>query len=293
MVKMKNSAAGAIAAAMAILAAPPVSASDAFEAFAVSDEANRQAVDYSEVDAFLDTFGVMRSGRLNLYYSAMRPQGVNYLNAYTTALAGLEPSKLSRKEQLAYWLNMRNMLVIRAIAAEPPGRSLKDERWDGNAPGEMWTRKRLSVEGVSLSIDDIERHILLKNFDNPNIIYGLYQGVEGGPAMLSKGFTGRAVDEQLETIGRDYVNDRKNIRVRSGSARVSLIYHWYKDALFGGDDAEVIRHIAALAKPGLSESLSGITSIDEQRFSYSLDEHEVRQQRPQQSFPSGGVGRGS
>lgn len=296
MVKMKSGAAGAVAAVLAVFASSGVFASEAFEAFAVSDEANAQAVSYAEFDEFLDAFAVRDGGRLNLYYSAMRPQGVNYLNAYTAALARLTPSKLSRKEQLAYWLNLRNALVIRAIAAQPPGRSLKDERWDGDEPGEMWTRKRLAVEGVSLSINDIEEYILLKNFDNPNLVYGLYQGVEGGPAMHVKGFTGAAIDEQLESIGRDYVNNRKNVRVRSGNVRVSLIYHWYKDALFDGSDADVISHIASLARPRLGENLADVSSISEQRFSYSLDEHEVRQQRPPQSFSSGGgggVGRGS
>lgn len=297
MINWKSGAAGAVAAALTALASPTVFASDAFDVFAVSDEANTQSVDYAEFDTFLDTFGIRSGDRLNLYYSAMRPQGVNYLNAYTAALARLEPSKLSRKEQLAYWLNLRNALVIRAIATQPPGRSLKQERGDGDEPGEMWTRKRLAVEGVSLSINDIEQHILLKNFDNPNVIYGVYQGVEGGPAMQSKSFTGRAIDERLEALGRDYVNDRKNVRVRSGSVRVSLIYHWYKDALFQGSDAEVISHIASLAKPNLRENLTGVSSIGEQRFSYSLDEHEVRRQPPQQSFSSSGgggsVGRGS
>lgn len=289
---VKDSVAGIVATAMAGLLAPPALAMDEFDVFAVYDDANTQSINYAEFDKFLDVYSVKDGARLNFNYSAMRSQGGRYLNAYVTALASFTPSQWSRKEQLAYWLNLRNILIIRAIAAESPGRSLKNERWEGSSPGEMWTRERLTVEGVSVSINDIEHHILLNHFDNPNIIYGLYQGAQGGPALNGKMFTGEKVEQELQSIGETYVNDRKNVRVRSDRVRVSLIYHWYKDAAFNGEDAQVIEHIVSLAKPSLKTELAEITSISEQRFSYSLDEHEVRQQRIQQNFPSGGA-RGS
>lgn len=292
MTNFKQGAAGAIAAAMAMLGAPTALAQDKFDVFNTHNEASTQSVSYAEFDEFLRVFSVRKGGRLTFNYSAMRPQGVRYLNAYATSLSGLTPSQWSRQEQLAYWLNLHNVLVIRAIAAQSPGRSLKDERWDGDEPGEMWTRKRLSVEGVSLSIDDIEQKILFSKFDNPNIIYGLYQGVRGGPNMSPVSFTGANVEQELKSLGEDFVNNRKNVRVRSANVRVSLIYHWYKDAAFDGDDGKIIEHVRSLAKSGLQGDLEDVTSVGEQRFSYAVDEYEVRQQIPQQGF-SGGGARGS
>jgi len=207
----------------------------------------------------------------------MRPEGVEFLKAYSEALAGLSPSSLSRHEQLAYWLNLRNIMVIQAIAAEPPGRSLKGERGTVAEPGEMWTRKRLTIENVSLSIDDIEKNIILRNFDNPNIIYGLYQGAKGGPALWRKGFSGATIEADLKSLGENYVNERSVIRIRSNKARVPLVYHWYKDTLFNGEDAKVIEHLSGLAKPELRDELEEIADLGERKFSYALDVHEVRQ----------------
>jgi len=283
----------AIAAAMLIAQPVTAFAEDKFDVFTVYDEANTQFIGYDEFDTFLKHFGVKRGKRLNMHYSAMRPQGVVFLDSYRDALGGVSPSKMSRQEQLAYWLNLRNLLVIRAIAVDSPGRSLKGERGDHADPGEMWTRRRLTIEGVSLSIDDIERHIILRNFDDPNIIYGLYQGVKGGPALWNKGFRGATVHQELEALGKTYVNDGGVIRVRSNEVRVPLVFHWYKQALFNGEDSKVIEHLTAIAKPQLGASLGAITSLGKQKFSYSLDEHQVRQQQQYRPSSGGGVGGGS
>ena len=267
--------------AMSALIMPwsPAVAEDQFDVFAASDETNSQTVSYEKIEEFLDIYAVKRGERLNLSYSAMRPQGLAFLNGYQAGLGRISPTTLSRNEQLAYWLNLRNIMIIRAIADEQPRRSLKKARGDAGEPGEMWTRKRLSIEGVSLSINDVEQNIILRQFDDPNIVYGLYQGVQGGPALHGKGFQGATIAEDLQALGTEYVNQKGVISVRKDEVRVPLTYHWYKDALFNGDDSKVIEHIASLASSGLQTKVSSASSLGQQKFRYSLDEHQIRTQR--------------
>lgn len=284
-----------IALVITAVFAAPSSAQDEFDVFASANAENTQRISYSEFDEFLKTFGREEKDRLVIYYRAMKPRGVAYLDSYTDALAKLTPSNFSKDEQLAYWLNLRNILIVRAIGAGSPGHSLKEERGDPSNPGEMWTRKRLSVEGVAMSIDDIEQKIILRNFDNPNLVYGLHQGTKGGPVLSMKTFTGLSVNDALQSLGADFVNARRSVSVKSDTVKAPAIYSWYKEALFDGSDAAVIDHLRGLAEPKLHEKLASATKLAPKKFSYSIDVFEVRQS-PQVNLrgsSTSGLGSGS
>jgi len=253
-------------------------AADDFDAFAAHDENSKARIDHGAFAQILDAFGVMERGRLQIYYSALRQQGLPYLERYISGLANLPVSSLSRSEQMAYWLNLRNALVLESIAAKSTNRKFKSSRGDALSPGEAWTQKRVSVSGVSLSIQDIEKGILLRQFADPNLLYGLYQGSKGGPALSRDPFSGSNVRFQLRQLGIDYVNAGRAVRVKSGEARVPALYQWYIYDLFDGEDQAVIAHLKGLAETRLALSLQDAYSLSEKspRFSYNLDEYEVR-----------------
>lgn len=282
--------------------APAQAQESGIETFATHNPNSNQAIDYQPLDTFYEAFGREEDGRLNLFYEGMDPQGVEFIDAFLSALSTISPTVLNRDEQLAYWLNIRNLMIISAIASDDPGRSLEDERGTFAEPGEMWTQKLVTIDGVTLSIDDIERDIILRNFsDNPYVLYGLYQGVQGGPPLMAMGFRGGMIREDLRGMAEKYLNGRRVVRVRRDEANVPLPLIWYKDILFGGDDARIIAHLKDVAGEDLLEDLADAQEVDDQDFSYRLDEFEIRQQRqrvvgpsgiPGGGFPGGGGGGG-
>ncbi len=280
---------GAVAGFVSAGVASPAFAQSAFDKFQAFNADSERAIDYEAFDTLMDRFSFKRGSRTNVFYAGLRPQGVIFLNQFTNALANIQPASFSRDEQLAYWLNLRNILIVRAIAADDPGRTIKRERGDAANPGEMWTRKRVTVQEVPVSIADIEQEILLRHFaDDANVLYGLYQGSKGGPALRRTAFRGASIRDDLKEEGAKYVNARRSVRVKSGTASVSAVYLWYKEALFGGDDGAVVAHLQSLAEGRLQNSLSDATSISAAKFDYALDEHVVRQQR---QVGAGGLGR--
>ena len=63
----------------------------------------------------------------------------------------------------------------------------------------MFEKKLLTVAGVPLSLNDIQFTILKQNYDsNPLVIYGLYQGIIGGPNIRKTAYTGANVWRALE-----------------------------------------------------------------------------------------------
>jgi len=132
-------------------------------------------------------------------------------------------SKFSREQQLAYWLNLYNITVVNQIVAVYPKRSLKKMIQGRNS---IFSEKLLTVAGIPLSLDDIQFTILKQNYDNdPLIIYGLYQGIIGGPDIRPLAYNGDDVYRALEDNAFEFVNSNRGTFIRDEKTfRVSSLY---------------------------------------------------------------------
>lgn len=247
-----------------------------FEVFAQHDNTNGQGLKYEVYTKLLDKLSTEISGRTALYYGAVDERSAAVFSTYLSELAKLDIRTLSQNEQLAYWLNVSNLLVVNTIIAERSGRSLEKLRGDSQNPGSAWKREQIEVLGVPLSLHDIEHGILLRYFNTPDLVYGMYQGARGGPSLPREPFEGANVEIQLRELGERFVNSRRAIKVRSSSAQIPEVYLWYADALFGGEHAAIIDHLKERAKPRLQGQLAKANEVSPQRFSYVIDEAQLR-----------------
>lgn len=123
--------------------------------------------------------------------------------------------RFSRNEQLAYWLNLYNVTMLNEVVKVYPKRSLKKLLVGKKSVKE---EKLLNVAGVPLSLDDIQYAILGNNYDNdPLIMYGLYQGIIGGPNIRKSAYTGSNVYRNLERNAREFINSNRGTFPGSGS----------------------------------------------------------------------------
>jgi len=150
--------------------------------------------------------------------------------------------KFSRDEQLAYWLNLYNITLLDEIVRVYPQPELEDFLVGKNS---VLSKKILTVAGVPLSLDDIQFTILKQNYENtPLVIYGLYQGIIGGPNIRKSAYTGKYVyadliDNAIEFINSNRGTESKNDRV----FRVSSLYA--RNTLFFPDfDADLTAHLS-------------------------------------------------
>lgn len=161
--------------------------------------------------------------------------------------------KFSRNEQLAYWLNLYNVTILDEIVKVYPERDLEDLLVGKKS---ILPKKLLNVAGIPLSLNDIEFTILKQNYNNdPLVIYGLYQGIIGGPNIRKNAFTGKYVygdliDNAVEFINSNRGTDSKSKRV----FRVSSLYA--RNELFFVDfDADLSKHLATYLE---GEELTGL-----------------------------------
>lgn len=190
--------------------------------------------------------------------------GRQYLFGIRRSLAQLPSetslAKFSRDEQLAYWLNLYNVTVLTEVVSVYPLRSLKHLAVGEDA---VWSKKLLTVAGVPLSLNDIQHTILKQNYgDNPLIIYGLYQGVVGGPNIRRSAYTGKEVWRDLEANAFEFVNSNRG--TFSNDENVFLVSNWYgrNSGYFPEFDADLAQHLLTYLEGDLRNRLQTASTLD-------------------------------
>lgn len=238
--------------------------------FAYHPESSSISVNYEDYIRFMNSYSLVHKNRVKLDYSLIKTAGARKLIQHIQYLKDLPVDQLSRNDQLAYWLNLRNLLVIFAIAVDG-STEISEERGTFDEPGEMWTKKMVMVNDVNLSINDIEKDIILANWKDPNIVYGLYQGVDGAPPLYKPGFRGENVRDVLPKLGKRYLNEKGVVKIKANQAQIPQVYGWYREALFKDDDKKIVKHLRRLAKESQFKKLEPVNSIEMDKLSYNID----------------------
>ena len=269
--------------AMAGLFAPTLSAddtaaaADAIAAASAGDEVKLAALDsdyarpdYSQMTKFMKRDSVNSRGRPSIAYNDLRKDSPEFFGSYGDYLVNIDTSGFSQDDQLAYWLNLQNFLVVKAITEDTKKTNLKSLRGSGDKPGKLWTKERVDIGGNAYSIADIENKIIAE-FDNPNVIYGLYQGVKGAPCLSETPYEGASVTARLDELGKQYVNSRGIVTPEKGVASVTPIYDWYKADLFEDNEKTLLAHLKTNAATHLRGRLNTVREIKYTKLNYDID----------------------
>lgn len=258
----------------AILASTALSfAAPAFAQITPASYQSSSSIDYSAYDNLISKVAVVERDRPRIGYDFLRNQKIDYFGNYVASLSRQNVNALPKNEQLAYWLNLQNAVAIHAIVQDgKKSRSLKKLRGTAEAPGKLWTKPRVTVAGQNLSLHDIETN-LLTEFDNPNVIYGIYQGVRGAPSLSPTAYRGSNVEQKLAENAKQYINSKGVVSVKNDVVRVTPVFSWYQNKVFGQNDAALKDHLSAYAAPKLKTKLSAGKSFKTSSLNYRIDSY--------------------
>ena len=247
-----------------------------FPSLATSADQSQQTVDHAAFDNFLSTYHVAprdvsipQYGAALLRYSDVSDADKNALISYINRLQAVQVTNLNKDEQLAFWINLYNAQTIRVILDNYPVdsiRSIKSHVLDFKGP---WNDKTLTVEGETLSLDNIENRIVRPLFNDPRIHYALNCAAIGCPNLRSQAYTSAGLDTVLDAQARAFINNPRAIQIKDGRVTASRIFLWYKDD-YGGSESAVLDHIRQYARPELLNSLKGVTKIDVYEYDWDL-----------------------
>ncbi|MCC5995571.1 MAG: DUF547 domain-containing protein [Oceanicaulis sp.] len=181
------------------------------------------------------------------------------LEAYIARLEAMEVSAQEPDAQFAFWANLYNAVTVRLIVDENPSRSIRQVRPTLFSIG-PWGAERVTVEGIALSLDDIEHAIMRPQFEAALVHYAVNCASIGCPDIRTRAWRAHTLDEDLDAAARAYVNHPRGVTVTDQGLVISRIYKWYQED-FGGDDSGVIAHLLAYAEPELAQRSRPIRAL--------------------------------
>lgn len=159
----------------------------------------------------------------------------------------------SREEQLAYWLNLYNIALIDRLVQIYPEKNLKQELLGRNS---ILDDRFLVVAGVPLSLNDIQHTILRWNYDsNPLVIYGLYQGVVGGPNIRKVAYTGENVDRLLNDNAEEFINSNRGTYFKGDENFHVSTYYTRNLGFFDNLDSHLKTHLLRFIENDFEQEL--------------------------------------
>ena len=249
----------ALAATLAM--SMPANAVDLAQHFARHVAQSTATVDHSAWDRLLSRYLKADPAGLNrVDYRAFKAEAQSELRGYLAALQRVAVAELSRPEQFAYWVNLYNAQTVDIVLAHYPVASIREINISGLFATGPWGRKVVKVEGIELSLDDIEHKILRPLWRDPRIHYAVNCASVGCPNLARNAYTGAKLEAMLDSAARNYVNSPRGISVQNGSATLSRIYSWYVED-FGGREAGVLEHLRRYAAPELAGRLRSVGRI--------------------------------
>jgi len=190
---------------------------------------NPQADFTSETDALLKRY--VKQGRVD--YTGLKSSAA--LQPLIAKIAATDPGSLSGNSKKAYLINAYNLLVINQALENYPLASVLDVKgfFDGN---------KQNVGGKKLTLNQLEKGILLKEFNDARLHFVLVCGALGCPPITNFAYTPAKLEAQLDKQTKLALNDPTFLRVNGDKASLSKIFEWYtKD--FGGSKSAVLSFI--------------------------------------------------
>ena len=177
------------------------------------------------------------------------------LDDYLESLAAADPDTLGREEQLAFWIDAYNALMVDAVLdAWPVGSVLDIGRILGVVPTGGVFREPRRVAGQDLSLDDIEHRILRERFGDARTHAALNCASRSCPALPDRAFTGADLDARLDAAMLSFLLDGKRNRLGADPPMLSSIFRWYR-ADFEAEAGSVWEWVRRFLPPEIAREL--------------------------------------
>jgi hypothetical protein len=168
----------------------------------------------------------LKDGRVD--YASLKKDGAADLAAILETAATAGPAGWSREQHLAFYLNAYNACVLHEVVRRYPIARVIDD-------GAFFKNPVCRVAGETLSLDRLEKEVILPRFKEPRVHFALVCAARGCPPLQATPWLAKGIDERLEQATRAYLTSPFGLAVDAAGKRVraSRLFEWYA-ADFGG-----------------------------------------------------------
>ncbi len=218
------------------------------------------------------------------------------LDAYVAALAGPsfeEAASWTHAERVAFWINAYNALTLRVVLDHMPVDSIRSigllpyaafrqpvvtvrNRTPASgtaAPGAASPDPSATPAGAPLTLDDIEKRILLGELDEVRIHFAISCASASCPALQSRAWRAADLDASLDAAARAFLADPSKNRWDPATRTLALskIFEWYEadfTRAAGSVPAFVARYAPAEMAAGIAAGGATVRHLD---YDWSLN----------------------
>ena len=203
-------------------------------------------------------------------YAGVTAEDREGLKQYLLRLQKIPVSRLSRIQQLPYWINLYNTFTVHLILEHYPLDSIVDIR-SGFLDFGPWDEKLLQIEDEEVSLNDIEHRILRPIWKDPRLHYALNCASLGCPNLQPESFHPGNVESLLNSGARDYINHPRGLRFENeDDLLLSKIYDWYADD-FGDNEKELLQHLMRYANQSTKTRLESFDGDIDYDYDWDLN----------------------
>ncbi|MBD1576558.1 DUF547 domain-containing protein [Vibrio sp. S11_S32] len=200
----------------------------------VSNQANTQSIDHSAWQGILDRNLSVQGDNHLFGYGSISDQDKKSLQQYIQQLTQLDPRQYNKKQQFAYWVNLYNALTVQVVLDNYPTKSIT--KIGGLFSFGPWGQDIATINGKTITLNDIEHRILRPIWRDPRIHYAVNCASLGCPNLATQAFTAQNTEALLAQAEREFILSDKGMKITNGKLQLSSIYDWFV-VDFGGQSA--------------------------------------------------------
>ncbi|NBB77900.1 MAG: DUF547 domain-containing protein [Verrucomicrobia bacterium] len=199
-------------------------------------------VDYADYARLLERY-VAEDG-VGYMAWADNPDDLAALEDFLATAASVELTALSRNEQKAFYINLYNAAMLQAVFHHWPVDSVETI---GRKPFSIFKKAFIKLGDRRLSLDDVEKAILLKEYFDPRIHFAVNCASESCPPLRAEPFVGERLDAQLDEQTRLFAGSKRAAQVdlSEKSVAYSELFKWYADDFPGDNPADYLNRYRA------------------------------------------------
>lgn len=145
--------------------------------------------------------------------------------AYLVQLDRMDPNVLvTGQERLAFWINAYNAFAVKGILDHySPVSYVGRYRY--------FVGRNYRVGGSMINLYDLERHVLIKQFQEPLIHFAIVCASTSCPKLQPWSYEPDQLNMQLDRVAREFINDptRNRFDRKEKVASLSMIFKWFED----------------------------------------------------------------
>ncbi|MFQ3223791.1 MAG: hypothetical protein ACI8Z5_000030 [Lentimonas sp.] len=186
----------------------------------------RAAPDYSTYARLLQTYVAEDGVRYEAW--AKHARDVGALGAVVAELGQADLAALSTGEQKALYINLYNAAMLQVVFEHYPIKSVKEI---GLLPFSVFKQKFISLGGKQVSLNAVEKEILLKQYFDPRIHFAVNCASGSCPPLRAEPYVGERLKVQLNEQTRLFAESDRAAQVdtKEKETAYSELFKWYAD----------------------------------------------------------------